>query len=247
MRSGHHEIVSSHTLGAFPSLIEHGFHARRPTPGPEWDLVYRFVESSLPCAPTGQARTIFIEPRLASGFPDIVAVYWHISTARTWLSQRANLTASDIRVLTYLSQHGPVENHALESTFPRGLHRSLERLRAARVIRQCREIWQALDLRRIFAVRRLIAIEAKIAEMRSGLGQALRNTWFASESYLLIGHTPLRNTFVNEAGEFGVGIVTSEQPLEQAMRAARREALPKSYASWLFNEWAWRASLKYDA
>lgn len=237
-------VISAHTLSTYPDLVAKGFSARKPSRGAEWDLVASYVASSLPPAPRGQARTVFIEPRIASGFPDIVVVYWHLATAQGWSVERAKLTTPDIRLLHHLALSGPLPYEELRTVSPRHRGSALDRLLRAGLVRRSKDVWRALALQRIFAVRRLIAIEAKIAEWRAGLAQALRNTWFASESYLLLGRQTLRPTLVREAEFLGVGVLTADQQLEYASSMVRRESLPQSYASWLFNEWAWRASLR---
>lgn len=237
-------LIASHTLEAFPSLESAGFSTRRPTRGPEYELVEMYLHSKLPPAPRGQARTIFVEPRISSGFPDIVVVYWHIATARNWSASRAGLTPTDLRVLHYLASVGAAEVSQLCAVFSRAALASLARLHSAALIWHTAERWRARTMERIFAVRRLVAIEAKVGEWRRGLSQALQNTWFASESYLLLARLPKRDCLAREACRLGIGLVTHDQGLDQAETVARRERLPKSYVSWLFNDWAWRASLQ---
>lgn len=215
---------------------------RKPTQGPEYDLVSSYVESRLPVPPRGQALTVFIEPRIASGFPDIVAVYWHVATTRDWTSQREQLSKVDIRVLHYLALSGATEKEQLTSFFTPAVEKSLRRLQDVGLLKETRKQWQTRSLEKIFAVRRLIAIEAKINEWQEGLHQAFHNTWFASESFLLLPALPRYARVVGEAARHGVGVVTCQQSLDCAEAAAREERIPKSYASWLFNEWAWKAT-----
>jgi hypothetical protein len=236
-------LVAAHTLDAFPILESAGFSSRRPTRGPEYELVEAYVQSKLPPPPQGQTRTVFVEPRISSGFPDIVVVYWHVATAQRWSGSRTKLTPLDLRVVHYLATTGPADISQLQTVFSHGIRTALTRLHAAALIRRTAQVWRALTLDRIFAVRRLIAIEAKLDQWQRGLSQALQNTWYASESYLLLARLPRRPCFAQEASRLGIGVVTHDQPLEHAESAARREQLPKSYASWLFNDWAWRASL----
>lgn len=217
-----------------------GISARRPTAGPEYELVESYVESQLPHPPRGQQRAIFIEPRIASGCPDIVVVYWHPGTARRWSERRADLTSFDLRVLHYMACIGMADKPQIQSVFTRSIGPTLERLYRADLIRYKDFFFEAMTLQRIFAVRRLIAIEAKIDDWRSGLAQALQNTWFASESYVLLSQLPRSSSLFHEAIQYGIGVVAHNQPLKHAEVPARPESLPKSYASWLFNEWVWR-------
>lgn len=236
-------LVSTETIATLPHLRETRYTSRRPTRGPELELVNGYVRDCLPLPPKGQARTVFIEPRLDSGFPDVVVVYWHLGTASRWRETRVNLSMADIRVLHYLVYSGNTSTDRLRLLFKRGVSGTLDRLLEADLVKNVGSAWRALPLRQIFAIRRLIAIEAKVNAWRPGLSQALQNTWFASESYLLLPQIPKRSTLLEEALCFGLGVVTADRPLHQAETPARTEELPKSYASWLFNEWAWRASI----
>jgi hypothetical protein len=96
-------------------------------------------------------------------------------------------------------------------------------------------------LRDVFAVRRIVAIEAKVSDWQDGLQQAFQNSWFASESYLLMPHIPRSPLLLEESARFGVGLRTQGQPLDNGELCPRQVPVPRSYASWLFNEWVWRA------
>lgn len=235
-------MISASTLRDFPALRAAGLSPRTPKAGPELSLVCDYVNSQLPTAPSGQLLTVFLEPRIESGFPDAVAVYWDKSAVHRWSSRRLELTTYDVRVLNYVATAGPVEISQLRSLFGRGVRNCLERLYNADLIQDLSETLSPRPLDEIFGVRRLIAIEGKIREWRRGLIQALQNTWFASESYLLVPHIPRNSALVAEARRLNVGVVSQRQHLENSEAMARQERIPKSYASWLFNEWAWRTT-----
>ena len=219
-----------------------GVPYRPPTQGPELDLVNEYIEGQIPEPPRGQALTVFVEPAIESGFPDLVAVYWSESVARRWERCRAELTAGDIRVAHYLATGGAGDLGTLKIFFRSRLSYTLDRLHAAGLVYRRGEHWYARALSSIFAVRRLVAIEAKVTNLRDGLHQAIQNTWFASESYLLLPCLPRRSELTGEATRFGVGIAERGRPLDHAGVRPRRQRIPLSYASWLFNEWAWRSA-----
>ena len=129
----------------------------------------------------------------------------------------------------------------LKGSYSNRVSMSLERLRDADLVTYKSGSWRVKSLNEIFAVRRLITIEAKVSAWNQGLHQAFYNTWFASESYLLIPHIPKASRLLDEAERFGIGVVTHDQHLNKSAACARKEQIPKSYASWLFNEWVWRA------
>lgn len=218
---------------------------RQPTPGPEIELVEEYVKSRLPRPPRGQQMTVFLEPEIESGFPDIVAVYWHVGTVANWSTARAELSNLDIRVAHFLAMAGASTLDFVRRFFNKSVLNSLERLRNANIISQNSRSLRLRSLNEVFAVRRLIAIEAKIEQWRVGLHQAVQNTWFASESYLLLPRVPPRSRLLDLALRFGIGVRTCDQNLDISDCLPRRDRIPKSYASWLFNEWVWRASIRH--
>lgn len=225
------------------SLGVHSPSFRTQTAGPELELVRDFIGRRLPPAPRGQRRSIFLEPRLESGFPDVVVVYWHPVTATIWPAARADLSKQELKLLHFLSSSGPISDGRMGELFGPKIAASLEKLLTAELLIRNARTWRARSLRCTYAVRRLIAIEAKMEEWRAGLRQAAQNVWFASESYLLLPSLPRAPELLEAADRFGVGIVTRDEALPRATRPAPRQSVPRSYASWLFNEWVWRAEI----
>ena len=236
-------MITAENAKNIPGLRHIGLRFRTPTAGPEYELVREYIDSRLPPAPRGQQRTVFVEPEIESGFPDVVAVYWHAATALRWSGARAELTKVDIRVAHFLARVGSADVESLRPFFTKSVGPSLERLRSAGIVLATSKRWRLRSLRDIFAVRRLVAIEAKVNQWRDGLHQAVQNTWFSSESYLLLPRVPEQPELLKLALRFGVGVKTREQSLDTTDGSARRDRIPKSYASWLFNEWAWRAAV----
>jgi hypothetical protein len=209
---------------------------RTATEGPELDMVRAFVERGFGKARPQTQISVFCEPLLETGYPDVVVVHWQRCRAEAWPAARADLTADDVKLLHFLTGARCV----LREEFPRHRARSLERLAAAGVVTISGRSIRCRPLREIFAVSRIVALEAKISDWRKGLHQAFLNTWFASESFLLLPHAPERSQVMAEARRVGVGVVDATQRLTAPHIAARRDRLPQSYASWLFNEWVWR-------
>jgi hypothetical protein len=223
-----------------------GLRARIEAPGRESDLVGQYIRDHLPAPQGGDVRTVFCEPKLESGFPDAVVVYWAPSVAQNWSPLRAILSVADLRSYQWiLSQGEPQleqEELAAELPYTRQASQTIERLVSARLLLDGDDGLQVPPLASNFAVTRLVAIEAKVKEPSRGLLQAARNGWFASESYLLTERTPQSQVFTERARSMGVGLVSQDDDLAQAPLAAERRPLPVSYASWLFNEWVWRAA-----
>lgn len=235
-------MISADTIKDFPSLANSGLILRRTRKGPELDFLYRYLGESLPVAPVGQKLTIFIEPHVESVYPDAVAVYWDESSTLTWTEARRLITKNDIRVLHFLALRKSARIDELTKFYSPTVIDSMERLEAAELVIRKPRSWQARPVREIFAVKRLVCIEAKIGDWQQGLLQAFFHTWFASESYLLLSKKPRKSTLMNEASRLGIGIISGSTDEAVTNPSVRPGRIPRSYASWLFNEWAWKAS-----
>lgn len=214
---------------------------RRARPGPELDLVDAFLDSMPLEIPRGCQATVFREPRIESGFPDLVIVVWRVAAARKWDEERAQLQPQDLRLMHYLHQAGgKVPDGELSEFFLRPVP-ILERLQRAGMVRRLKQGWSARALSWAFAAKKIIAVEAKIDKWAEVMDQAVLNTWFASSSYVLIPRPPSQQ-LRDVAKTFGIGICSmSGSEVEEI--SFPPEELPKSYASWTFNDMAWRASL----
>lgn len=217
------------------------FRSRRL--GPEWEMVERFL-SELPIRiATGCDAIVFQEPRLPSGFPDLVIVIWDRKKAARWRQERATLTTLDLRLAHYIYQSGPSTEGKLRRVFARSVSESIERLNASGILRTSGARWLLRPLSGIFAARQIIAVEAKVSKWKAALRQAELNTWFASVSYILVPEVPRRSLLLEMAGRLGIGVWTKNHA---PLKPRQPEQLPRSYVSWLFNEWAWRASARTE-
>lgn len=218
-----------------------GLSLRRTKIGPEQELVDWFLNEGCPSVRPGERLTIFLEPKLPSGFPDIVAVTWRERVTAKWRIARATLEASDLRLMHFLVTVGhPCEDSYLRSIFQRSVKRSLEKLINAGMVRYVSSCWYPESLTRSFALTRIIAVEAKIGAWRAALDQAYRNTWFAPESYILVPTIRSNSVLLAEASNRGIGVLSRDN-MHWNLNS-RLTVFPRSYVSWLFNEWVWRVS-----
>jgi hypothetical protein len=211
--------------------------------------VQKFVRTDLPACHDGESRSIFIEPRIGSSRPDVVAVYWCPAVTEEWPRARLSLSKSDLRLAHLLFLEGRYPEDKLQVAFPRRLHPSLSRLEDAGIIRCNDGFWETRDFHKIFAVRRIITVEAKLSAMTRALEQAYINTWFASESYVLTPVKEPRSSTLSTAVARGVGILLLSEEMELfPLLDAKRQCVPQSYGSWLLNELVWRTELEalYD-
>lgn len=224
-----------------------GIQFRKSRSGPEEELVYLFLKKLKIKLRAGLSVTFFKEPRLESGFPDIVGVIWHKATAEKWNDSRKLLQNFDLRLMHYLSQHGTANIEFLEQLFGRRVKDSINRLEASEMVRYKGVKVSSRPLSKSYATRHIFAIEAKISEWQTALNQAFLNRWFATSSYVLLPNIPSNKNLLSQAESCGVGIWSSEKVFLDS-KLFSFNSLPESYGSWLFNEWAWRAedrSLSY--
>ena len=215
---------------------------RRRRPGPEAELVDWFLEEWPVKAPRGCRITVFREPRLESGFPDLVLVIWNVQAAKRWNPVRASLTHQHIRLMQFIFGAGSVSHKCLTEVFSKKISKYLSRLEEAEMVQKTGDTWATIDLSKSFATRNIVAVEAKMSEWAVALEQAFLNTWFASSSYVLVPHVPKRSGFLKTAVSRGVG-VWAQAETGKSQTIPQSGKLPVSYASWLFNEWACQHAL----
>jgi hypothetical protein len=221
----------------YPEL---GLALRTDRKGSESDLVRCFL-TELPWeVPYGNHLTVFEQPRLDSGFPDIVFVLWDTEKTSSWPDQRRALTPADVRIAHHLVTSGPAKLAQLLMIFGRWVLDSIERLSAAQMIYCKTGRWRARRLDRIFAVNQIVAFEAKMDAPSEALAQASRNRWFASHSYIIVPKKLRDSRPIQKANQFGVGVWSFQSEAWVCHVPSVVESIPRSYASWLFNEWVWR-------
>jgi hypothetical protein len=213
---------------------------RRTRSGPERDLVDAFLEKLNIRLPKGHRMTLFEEPRLESGYPDIVMVIWCTATAEKWSTARFHLTSVDLRLLHFISTRGMHTKAEIRVLFGPRILASLDRLEEAEVLRVRGNQIHPRPLSKLYAVRQILAVEAKVQEWKEALAQASLNRWFATSSYILLPKVPQGTVLMAQAESMGIGVWSAHDARIDA-RCLPASAAPVSYASWLFNECAWRA------
>ncbi len=219
-----------------------GLRLRAPVPGPEEDMVQEFLSIARASLPRGRRLTVFLQPEVETGFPDLVAVVWRPAKTKAWPLERERLREADLRLLHLLATAGPLQLSALQTYFQRGLAGMLRRLDDAGVIVTSKATCRARSLSTIFAVEQIVAIEAKVSAHRRAIEQAGANTWFSSESHALLRTTRVREGVLEPAANWGVGVLCLDAGLVAHVAPPSVRAVPLSYGSWLFNEWTWRVA-----
>ena len=206
--------------------------------GPEHRLVDEFLNQGLPSSLHRSIPAILREPKLPTGYPDLVVVFVP-TTLSVILTRPINLTSSHFKVLHHIYQSRGISIDTLKDDL--AFNRSINK-RIVSDLEQCRLIYnqngvlRAKSLKDIFLARRIVAIEAKISNWHRALSQALANTWFASESYILLPESKNNKLLLLNAKRLGLGVITTNGKNSKIELRSNQNKIPLSYGSWLINE-----------
>jgi hypothetical protein len=220
-----------------------GYMMREAIDGPERDLVKSFVAKYIAQIQENRSLALFYEPRLETGFPDLVVVEYRPEVFRKWATPRFGLALLDMKLLQFLHAMPGVDVRTVtKKTGMAGgtLLLAIERLLASGMIEWRRGGWRPLPRQSVYGVRMISAFEAKVNGWHRVMLQAEANRWFASRSYVISGAEKPGTHTLARARETGIGLYTLCGGTLTAVCGARREAGVMSYVSWLFNEWIGR-------
>ena len=121
------------------------------------------------------------------------------------------------------------------------LHKSISKLSKCGLINTntYHSIVRPIPLKEYCRINKLISIEAKIDKWHEAIRQAGNNTWFSTESYVLLNKTSCSDTIKNICRENGIGVILVNGKVKTIL-ASNQRRFPVSYASLQFNEWIMR-------
>ena len=221
-----------------------GFLTRKPTVGPELDMIKREARGIIDLfVQRGLGIGVFWEPKVDVGFPDLVLALFSASVYVQWTKTRSTLTNTDLKIVHQLYNSRGMSSTGLEKKLGYSnlqVKRSIEKLSDSNLIHWANSQWRLRSFSEIYGIRKLIAIEAKIANWAEAFMQAKTNMWFASESYVLSPVVQPRVSTQDQSAAYNVGILTCGNSGLQKIALGSYNRLPASYASWQFNEWIGR-------
>ncbi len=224
------------------SCPEIGLFTRPATIGNEYALVEQFIDYYCHTFIRNNKKNqlaVFVEPRIDSGFPDVVFASYLPSITDNWSDKREVLDVYDLKLLSYLSTAKTALGAKLISTlgFPeKQTISSLEKLMNAKLVTYRNNSWCVHDLRDVFSLTKLIAVEAKLNDISKVVEQTHLNTRFASHSYALTNSAHPQGETVKTFKKFGIGLY-GKGPQFCRIVEARQYTLPSCYLSFQFNEW----------
>lgn len=227
------------------NLPHFGLFTRNAVQGEEYDMIQGFISFYSHQFLRNNKKNnlaIFIEPRMTSGFPDVVFASYSPSITDNWSEQRNDINVSDLKMLSHLIQVGQSTRERLVAQLKiseRQTEKSLRKLLSANLVSYKNKVWKPKKLNSIFSIKKLVSLEAKISDTSRVIEQSFTNTWFASHSYALTRAESPRDKTLLTFSDLGLGLYCRDQRSNsfREMVEPTPLPLPSSYQSLLFNEW----------
>jgi hypothetical protein len=219
-----------------------GLYTRPAIHGEEYALVEMFIDYYCHTFTQNNKKTqlaVFVEPRIDSGYPDVVFASYLPTITDNWSDNREALDVYDLKLLSHLSTARESLGAKLISTlgFPeKQTITSLEKLMDAKLVSYRNHSWSVRELREVFSLTKLIAVEAKLTDINKVVEQTHLNTRFASQSYALTTSTNPQGDTIKIFKRLGIGLYGKDTKFRRIVEA-RQCNLPSSYLSFQFNEW----------
>lgn len=224
-----------------------GFYTRAITEGNELELVKEFIDYYIHVfLKNNKANNlaVFVEPRVASGFPDIVFASYSTKILDNWSDTREKLDTNDLKVMSHLISSGGCTGNDLMTGLKlceRAVLQALENLLDSKMVWRSQGLWKPVDMKKIYHVKKLVSVEAKMADMKKVAEQSLINTWFASQSYALVNTANPQTSTIRSFEKQGTGLYCKRKGFKKVVEAQKLK-LPSSYLSLQFNEWIGRTA-----
>jgi len=226
------------------NYVDIGLKSRITQDGPELELVEEFIHEIPKIFKSKKNKlALFIEPLIEGAYPDIVVAEYNPNIVENWQEQRNLLTKIDFKIFENIRHYKGLTSTDMFKTTNHNyktLLQSIEKLYDAGLVERKQGKWKAKSLSEIYSVKRLVSIEAKMKEWKTLLNQADANQWFASESYALSSVKNPRKSTINKFKDYGIGLYSLSNQKLVKLNEAKKQSLPKSYMSWMFNEWVGR-------
>lgn len=225
-----------------------GYVARTVTAGDELRMVYRYLSYVKNKSNNLKRKriAIFVEPHIETGYPDLVIVEYYLPPSDIWCNARMCLNNTDLKILmhvvssrtSYLSISSICE---LLGFTDDTVYRSLKKLNKCKLVylSKSQKTVRKVALEKWCRVKKIIAIEGKIDKWQRAIEQANRNTWFATESYVLLNKAHCNQKVYDICKHQGIGIVLQNGKIDTVLKS-KQGMFPISYASIQFNEWIQR-------
>lgn len=224
--------------------IDINYKARKPTFGPELELTNQFISSITQSYKNKNYNlALFVEPKISSGYPDVVIAEYHPRLMDTWVEGREKLASNDFTLLSILYTNKILSFQQLIDTThlsSRDILVSTEKLLDCQMIDRKNGYWMLVNKKKLFTIRKLSAIEAKINNWQTALTQATLNIGYASESFILSNVKTPKESTIKMIKEHGIGIYNMYEDKATMVSEAKVFPMANNKTVWQFNEWIGR-------
>lgn len=227
-------------MAASEKLACGGLKLRKQTEGPEIEMVRGFLEDSPifgEILASSFETALFIEPRIDSGFPDLVVVSYEASLLESWEPLRNTLSVPDLKIYSDVINHRPSKSETISRRTgftKKQVELSLELLQACNLVCAANKTWKCVASRPL-GLKDIVSIEAKTSSVSVAVRQAMMNKRFATESYILVQSNRASSQSVERCELLGLGILSDRGNSLQLK--ARAYTLPINHVTLQFNEW----------
>ena len=219
-----------------------GLYTRSATEGEELELVKEFIDYYI-CTFLKNNKVnnlaVFVEPKVASGFPDIVFASYSARILDDWSDEREKLNTNDLKVLSHLILSEGCTGADLIMGLKlceKAVLQALEKLLDSKMIWRSQGLWKPVNMKKVYHIKKLVSVEAKMADMKKVAQQSLINTWFSSQSYALVSTAKPQTSTIKSFEKQGTGLYCKQKGFKKVVEAKKLK-LPSSYQSLQFNEW----------
>lgn len=222
-----------------------GIKNRTITVGDEIKLVKEYVnyrkESFIPAS--DRKLAIFLEIQVANAYPDIVFVEYNPENYFDWNEFRNQIGIQEMKILYHIYTTRGLDFNDLVTQLGitwKEAGSCIEKLYDSKLIKRENKQWMLVDQKKI-TTQKIEAVEAKLNQWEQVLQQSIINKNFASESYALsIAKSKPQKEILNKFKKFGIGVCIKEGDNFNVIKEAKRNSMPVSFNSILFNEWIGR-------
>jgi len=228
-----------------------GLISRVSTEGNELELVNRYVSflKNKNKKNIDKCLAVFIEPKLDSGYPDIVIIEFRKKNMSKLYERSTYLDIRDLKILFECMRLKEVTIKGISDLLgfePNEVKQSIIKFRKLNFIKSEISNKIIIDYKILNnAIKKIISIEAKIDKWNEALEQANRNFWFATESYILLNKEKCNNNILEECSRNGVGIILVNGSINTILES-KSKVYPVSYGSLQFWEWIIKLGGKND-
>lgn len=238
-------VIVQNIIEIYDNYHDLGIRNRTITDGDEIELVKEYInyrkESFIPTL--DKKLAIFLEAQVANAYPDIVFVEYNPENYADWNDIRSELGKQEMKILYHIYMTGGLDFSDLVTQLGitwKDAGFCIERLYDSKLIKRENKQWMLVDEKKI-TTHKIEAVEAKLNQWEQVLQQSIINRNFASESYALsIAKSKPKKEVLNKFKKFGIGVYIKEGDSFNVIKEAKRNPIPVSFNSILFNEWVGR-------